>query len=83
MASVDFRVEDFGYFVLGFAININWWWGHLDSVWNGVGSCRLEHRNMKDWVDCTHAVWMPKSIRPGTSSDDDFKGAKILLSELV
>ena len=55
----------------------------MDSVRDGVGSHRLEHRNMEDWVDCTHAVWEPKSVRPGASSGDHFERAKVLFSELL
>jgi len=76
MVLVDFRVEDFGYFVLRFAINFNWWWGCLDLVWIGVESCRLEHRNIEDRVDCMHAIQKPKSVRPGASLGDHFEGAK-------
>ena len=34
-------------------------------------------------VDCTHAVRKPKGVRPGASSGDHFKGAKVPLSELL
>ena len=55
----------------------------MDLVWDGVRSCRLEHRDVRDQMDCIHAVWKPKGIRPGDSSSNNFKGAKILLSELL
>ena len=83
MVLVDLCVENFGYFILGLAINFNWWRGCLDSVWKGVGSHRFEHRNMKDRVDCTHAVWKPKSVRSGASLGDHFKGAKVLFGKLL
>jgi len=55
----------------------------LDLVRNRVGSHRLEHRDMKNRVDCTHAVWKPKSVRPGASSGNHFKRAKIFLGKLL
>ena len=55
----------------------------MDLVWNGVGSHRLEHRNMKDWVDCTHAVWKPKGVTSGTSSGNHFEGAEVFFGELL
>jgi len=38
---------------------------------------------MEDWVDYTHAVQELKSVRPGASSCDHFKGAKVFFSELL
>ena len=55
----------------------------MDLVWYGVGSHRLKHRYMRDWVDCTHAVQKLKSIRCRASLGDDFKGAKVLLSKFL
>ena len=55
----------------------------MDSVRNRIGSRRLEHRDMKNQVDCMHAVWKPKSVRPGASSGDHFKRAKIFLGKLL
>ena len=54
----------------------------MDSVWYGVG-CRLEHRDMEDQVDCTHDVQKLKSVKPGTSLGNDFKGAKVLFRKFV
>jgi len=72
-----------GYFILGFAINFNWWWGCLDLIQDGVGSFRLKHRNMEDQVACMHAVQKPKSVRPGASLGNHFEGAKIIFSKLL
>ena len=49
-------VKDFGYLIVGFTVDFNWWWGQLDSVWNQVWSHGFKHRDMEDRVDCMHAV---------------------------
>ena len=41
------------------------------------------HGDVKDQVDCTHAVQKPKNVRPGASSGNNLKGANILLNELL
>ena len=55
----------------------------MDLVRDGVGSFRLNHRDMKDQMDCIHAVWKPENVGPGASWGNDFKGANILLSEFL
>ena len=55
----------------------------MDSVWNRIGSRRLEHRDVEDRVDCTHAVRKPESVRPGASLGNCFERAKILFGEFL
>ena len=38
---------------------------------------------MKDQVDCMHAVRKPKGVRPGASSGNHFKRAKVFFGELL
>jgi hypothetical protein len=83
MTSVDLGVKDFGDLILGFAINLDWRRRRLGPLQNGVQDQRLEHRDMKDRVDCTHAVWKSQGVRPEAHSGDHLKGTEIFLSQYL
>jgi hypothetical protein len=53
---VGLGVKYFGDLILGFAVNLDWRQRRLGPLRNGVRDRRLEHRDMEDQVDCTHAV---------------------------
>ena len=51
---VDLGVEDFGYLELRFSIDNYGRWQRLGTGRNDVGSHRLQHGDMKYWVDHSH-----------------------------
>jgi hypothetical protein len=79
---VGLGIKNFEDLVLGFAINFDWQWRRLGLLWNGVQDQRLEHRDMEDQVDCTHAVWKSQSVRPEAHSGYNLK-REIFLSQFL
>jgi hypothetical protein len=80
---VGLRVKDFGDLILGFAVNFDWRQRRLGLLRNGVRDQRLEHRDMEDRMDCTHAVRKLQSVRPEAHSGNHLKGTEILLSQFL
>jgi hypothetical protein len=83
MTPVGLGIKNLGDLILGFAINFDWWRRRLGLLRNGGQDRRLEHQDMEDRVDCTHAVRKLQSIRPEAHSGYNLKGTEIFLSQFL
>jgi hypothetical protein len=83
MTPVSLGIKNFGDLVLGFTVNFNWLRRGLGPLQNGVWDRRLDHRDMEDQVDCTHAVRKSQSVRPEAHLGDSLKGTEIFLSQFL
>ena len=50
-------IKDRGYFVFWFPINDDRGVRNGVPTREGIRSCRLDHGDMENWVDRTHALW--------------------------
>lgn len=81
--SVDFRVEDFCYLILGFTIYFDRGRRWLSTIRNDIRSTRLQLGDMEDGVYGSHSV--RKAEREGMRSGLSNNGvrAKVLLGKLL
>ena len=80
---VDLGVEYFSDLVLGLAINDNRRGWRFDTVRNGVWDARLQHGDMENRMDRSHAVRQTQYVRMHTCLANYFKRTEIFFSKLL
>ena len=75
MAFVNFRVNDFGNFILYLAFNINQQRQGLNMVLNFIRKSGLKHGDMENGVDTSESVRKSEGKGMGSGFCKDLKGS--------
>ena len=81
-SSVDFGVEDFGYFVFEVSVDFDRRRRGYDAIRNFVRGVGLELRDVEDGVNTSEGVGKSEGERVSAGPGDNLVGSEILLREL-